>query len=139
MEEHARRYTTNQDNFRPKHISNNWKMIDYSLKHGITKRSLVFHNYFNCVQLLCYQGFFTSGKTLPLFFKSLPPLRLPCPKNQMIFSFFSLLSHIIPQVKISDYVTIQKQGPYLQQLHIRLSLFMYTGALRLLWVRMTGC
>lgn len=29
-----------------------------------------------------------------------------------------------------DYVTIQKQGPYFQ-LHMKLSLFMYTGALRL--------
>lgn len=45
---------------------------------------------------------------------------------------------MIPQVKILDYVTIQKRGPYLQQLHIKLSLFMYTGALRLLRVRMTG-
>lgn len=40
-------------------------------------------------------------------------------------------SHEIPQVKILDYVTIQKQGPYLQQLHTKLSLIMYIGALRL--------
>lgn len=54
---------------------------------------------------------------------------------------FPAFSQEIPQVKILDYVTIQKkQGPYLQQLHTKLSLFMYTGALRLLRVkRMTGC
>lgn len=33
MEEHARRYTKNQDNITPKHISNNsspWEVLDYS-------------------------------------------------------------------------------------------------------------
>lgn len=121
MEEHARRYTTNQDNTVAIHISNHWKVLDYSLSNI----SLVFYNHSNCVQLLCYQGFFTSGKKSPSYFLIPPHFTSSFPK---MFSIFFL--HVIPQVKISDYYdTIQKQGPYLQQLHIRLSLFMYTGVL----------
>lgn len=39
MEEHARCYTTNQDNSTPKHSSNNstpWKVLDYSLSAAQT-------------------------------------------------------------------------------------------------------
>lgn len=74
---------------------------------------------------------------LPLIFFIPHPLYFFLPETSTVF--FSL-THMIPQVKILDYVTIQKQGPYLQQLHITsLSLFMYTGAIRLIRLRMTGC
>lgn len=60
------------------------------------------------------------------------PLRiLPISFNFLFYSFSPPVSssHVIPQDKILEYVTIQKQGPYLQQLHIKLSLFMYIGPL----------
>lgn len=111
---------------------------------GIIKLLLVFYNYFNCVQLLLsgflsfifYFLFFANERiTLPPNFFNPSPLYIFLTQNICIFF---LLSLVIPQVKILDYVTIQKQGPYLQQLHIKLSSYMYTGALRLLRVRMTG-
>lgn len=82
MEEHAGRYTTNQDNDISKHISNDptpREVLDYSLgtfKHftnihgdvGIIEHLRVFYNDSNCVQLLCRPGFFTSGKSRPPFF-----------------------------------------------------------------------
>lgn len=43
-----------------------------------------------------------SFKSLPIFFPKI---------STDFFSYFFALSHIIPQVKILDYVTIQKQGP----------------------------
>lgn len=74
--------------------------------------------------------------TLPPFFKIPPHFKFFLISTSSPFSTHIhspvFLSHMIPQVKILEYVTIQKQGPYLQQLHIRLSLFMYTDALRLL-------
>lgn len=35
----------------------------------IIMKPLVFYNYSNCVQLQCYPGFFTSGKSHPTLFK----------------------------------------------------------------------
>lgn len=143
MEEHAGRYTTNQDDTMFKHISNNstpWKVLDYSLRTfnfpnihgevGINKRLP------GVLQLFKLCAAAVSSRFLYKWKKSPSPLSSP----EIHCFYLPPFSHEIPQVKILDYVTIQKQGPYLQQLHIKLSLFMYIGALRLLWVkRMTGC
>lgn len=63
MEEHARRYTTNQDNIAPKHISNDetsWKVLECPSKSFTPIQTMC-----SC----CYQGFFTSGKVpLPICF-----------------------------------------------------------------------
>lgn len=84
--------------------------------------------------------FFYKWKSSPRFFGNPPSLTLytyfPQKSNNSIncFSF-----EVLPQVNILDFVTVkQQQGPYLQQLHIRSSLFMYNGACRLFWGRMTG-
>lgn len=101
------------------------------------------------MQLLCYQSFFTSGKSLPplpqlYIFFSPPSKKKQKNKHPLIFSLF-FPPRLSPQVKIlSQYKKNKKnktknKALYLQQLHIKLLLFMYTGALRLSKVRMAGC
>lgn len=71
-----------------------WKALDYSLsnKHSpntdgqvkVIKHLLLFYGYSNCVQLLCYQGFFTSGRSHPpsIFFNPSPLyIFLPLPRD----------------------------------------------------------
>lgn len=60
-----------------------WKVLDYSFSNKpspntdeqvrIIKHPLLFYGYSNCVQLLCYQGFFTSGRSHPPSIFLIPP------------------------------------------------------------------
>lgn len=89
-----------------------------------------------CAAAVLSKFLYKWKKSPSLYLYPPPPIYISFPRKNNFLNIF--LSQVLPQVKILDYVTIQNQGPYLQQLHIRSSLFMYTGALRLFWVRMTG-
>lgn len=104
MEEHARHYTTNQDNIISRHISNTWTGSAWFFSGWIIK-----HLLFKLCEATVSSRFLYKWKKSPSF-KSLPVF---FPKISTDFSdyIFFALSHIIPQVKILDYVTIQKQGP----------------------------